>query len=284
MKNRIMKKLGLFILSGVLFAATTNAQVKTPMPSPTAEIEQKIGLSEIEIEYSRPGVKGRTIFGDLVPFGEMWRTGANGPCVIDFDDETMVEGNKIAKGKYAMFTIPGEDMWTIVLNSNTKKNAWEYDESTEAARFEVKPVKIPSKKETFTIEFDEITDASATLNLVWENTRVPIKLTLNTDEAVMASIKDALAGPSAGSYYQAARYYYQNKKDLKMSLDWITKACNMDPDKYWMLKWKAEIQFANGLKKEAIATATKSKELAAKAENKDYVKLNEDNIAKWSKK
>ncbi len=279
-----MKELGLFILSGALFATTINAQVKTPMPSPTAEIEQKIGLSEIEIEYSRPGVKGRTIFGDLVPYGDMWRTGANGPTIVEFDDETMVEGNKVEKGKYAMFTIPGEEMWTIIFNSNTKNNVWNYDESTETARFEVKSVKTESKKETFTIEFDEITDASATLNLVWENTRVPIKLTLNTEEAVMASIDKALAGPDAGSYYQAARYYYQNDKDLKKSLEWITKACDMDPDKYWMLKWKAEIQAANDMKKEAIATATKSKELAAKAENKDYVKLNEDNIAKWSKK
>ena len=279
-----MKKISML---AVVFAAglfVANAQVKTPRPSPNAEVEQELGLTEVEVKYSRPSVKGRTIFGDLVPYGTMWRTGANSPTIVDFDDKVMVEGNEIEKGKYAMFTIPGKDKWTVIFNSNTKKNAWEYDESTEAARFEVTPSKLAQPVESFTIGFDNLRDASCSMYMAWENTKVSFNIEVNTDEAVMATIEKTMAGPEAYDKYLAARYYYENDKDLKKALTWVTEACDAMPDKYWMLKWKAEIQAANGLTKEAIATAEKSKTLAAEAYKQGYVKMNEENIAKWKKK
>lgn len=279
-----MKKISML---AVVFAASlfvANAQVKTPRPSPNAEVEQELGLTEIEVKYSRPSVKGRTIFGDLVPYGEMWRTGANSPTIVDFDDKVMVEGKAIEKGKYAMFTIPGKDNWTVVFNSNTKKNAWEYDESTEVARFDVKPTALSNNVESFSIGFANLRDASCSMYLAWEKTQVSFKIEVNTDEAVMTSIEKTMAGPEAYDKYLAARYYFENNKDLKKALTWVTEACDAMPDKYWMLKWKAEIQAANGMKKEAIATAEKSKALAAEAKNDSYVKMNDENIAKWKQK
>lgn len=279
-----MKKIGLFVLASTMMVGAAIAQVKTPAPSPKAEVEQALGLTEIEIEYSRPSMKGRTIFGDLVPYDKLWRTGANAPTVVKFDDDVTIEGNKVEEGKYALFTIPGKDKWTVILNSNTKNNVYNYDNSTEVAKFDVTPSKMADTKETFTIGFDNLRDNECTMYLAWENTRVSMKISVNTDEAVMASIKKEMAGPSAGSYYQAARYYHENGKDKKEALNWINKANELDPGKYWMMKWKAEIQASNGLTKEAIATAKEAKALAEKAGNQEYVKINEENIAKWSKK
>lgn len=277
-----MKRILALIICATLIGVV-NAQVKTPAPSPSQVVKQALGLSKIEVNYSRPGVKDREIFGKLVPFDKMWRTGANGVTTIKVKSKVMFEGKELKKGTYAFLTIPGKDKWTIVVNSNTKNNAWAYDDATEVFRIDVKPVTSTEKVENFTIGFDNLTDASCTMQLKWANTVVPIKVTVNTEEAVMATIDKTLAGPSAGDYYTSAKYYFQKDKDLEKALEWIEKSSTMAPDKFWVEKWYAEILAANGDKKKAIEVATKSIELAETAGNKEYVKFNKDNIAKWSK-
>lgn len=286
MKNQtIMMKAKLFLLSlATVVATSVQAQVKTPRPSPNAEIEQEIGLTEIEVEYSRPSAKGREIFGGLVPYETMWRTGANAATTIKFDDDMKVEGMEIKQGKYSLFTIPGKEKWTIVFNARDDINVWDYDESGEVLRFDVEPIELKDMVETFTINFNEIRDDAVTMELIWEYTKVPIKITTNTDQAVMASIEKTMAGPEARDMYLSARYYYQNDKDVKQALEWIQKASELDPDKYWVEKWHAEILAANGKYKEAITVATKSMELAEKGGNDQYVEVNKENIEKWKKK
>lgn len=236
MKNQtIMMKAKLFLLSlATVVATSVQAQVKTPRPSPNAEIEQEIGLTEIEVEYSRPSAKGREIFGGLVPYETMWRTGANAATTIKFDDDMKVEGMEIKQGKYSLFTIPGKEKWTIVFNARDDINVWDYDESGEVLRFDVEPIELKDMVETFTINFNEIRDDAVTMELIWEYTKVPIKITTNTDQAVMASIEKTMAGPEARDMYLSARYYYQNDKDVKQALEWIQKASELDPDKYWV--------------------------------------------------
>ncbi|MCR9015600.1 DUF2911 domain-containing protein [Aquiflexum gelatinilyticum] len=267
-----------FILFATFSTLAIGQQIQMPQASPSATISQKIGLTDVIIEYSRPSTKGRKIFGELVPFGEVWRTGANAATIINFKNEAKVEGNLIPAGSYALYSIPGKTEWTIILSKNTKLwGAVGYDPKDDLVRFNVKPGKTGQKYETMEINFVDMTDTGATIAMKWENTRVKFRIETEVDSIVMAEIKALVIDKEAenpGLLYQAANYYFTNNKDMDQAFDWISKSVNQDP-KYWTMHLKAKIELALGKKKEAIESATKSMEMAKEAKNPDYVSLNE---------
>lgn len=277
--------LSVFLVGAIAFG---NAQVKTPQPSPSASVKQTIGLSEVTVEYSRPSANARKVFGNLVPMNQVWRTGANGSTDITFKSEASFNGITVPAGKYALYTIPSGSDWEIVLYKDTEQWGAPKDLKAEeiVARTKVKAQINPLFVETFSIGFDDLKTDKANLILSWENTMVKVPIVMDSKNEVLKSINSTLSTKEAkaSDYNQAAGYYLQEKMDLKKALEYSTKANEMQPDVFYMLKLKAEIQAANGLKKEAIETAKKSMELAKKASNDDYVKMNVDNIAKWSKK
>lgn len=281
-----MKKnlLSLFLVGAF---AMSNAQVKTPQPSPSASVKQTIGLSEVSVDYSRPSANERKVFGNLVPMDVVWRTGANGSTDITFGNEASFNGIKVPAGKYALYTIPSANEWEVVLYKDTEQ--WGAPKELKAeeivAKTKVKAEKNPLFVETFSIGFNDLKTDRANLILSWENTMVKVPIVMDSKKEVLESINATLGKKEAkaSDYNQAAGYYFQEKMDLKKALEYATKANEMQPDVFYMLKLKAEIQAANGMKKEAVETAKKSMELAKKASNDDYVKMNADNIAKWSK-
>ena len=262
----------LILVTGVLAASFATAQLKTPQPSPTASIEQIVGLTEVEIEYSRPGVKGRTVFGDLEKYGEVWRTGANKATSIEIEDDVKIGGKEVPAGTYSLFTIPGETEWTIIINKNTELwGAGGYKQEEDQARFNVKPTKLNDMVESFTIDFSNFTSNSAIINLSWQNTRVSFPIETKANEDVEKQIKELLVdGPSAGTYYAGARYYLDNEKDMTQALTWINKAIEKRPEAFWYMHQKAKIQSKLGKTKEAIATAEKSMEMAKVNKEGDY--------------
>lgn len=283
-----MKKV--FIMA--LFALSTltiNAQVETPQASPAAKVDQVVGLTNVKIDYSRPGAKGRTVYGDLVPYGKNWRTGANANTVISFDEDIKVNGKDLKKGKYALYTTPKADSWDVIFYTATDN--WglpeKWDESKVALRTTVKPETLNKSVESFTISINSLTNDSATLDLAWERTTVSIPFTVPTNEIAMNSIEKALAGPTSRDYFSAAQYYYQSNNDLNKALTWINSAVEMTPTgadtPFWYLRLKSLIQAKLGDKKGAIATAKSSLNAAVKAGNADYEKMNKDSIAEWSK-
>lgn len=273
----------------VLLALTTfvgtelSAQINTPAPSPASHVEQMIGLSKVTLDYSRPSARGRKVFGELVPYGEVWRTGANASTDITFSDDVMLNGNKVPAGKYALYTIPGEKEWTIIIYKNTELwGSGGYDSADDLVRFTVEPMNVPMKYETFTIAFTDMADrTSATLNIMWENTIASFKIVTNPDPQIMAQIKEMVIDtdkPTQNALFAAADYYYANDKDLKMAHKWI-KMANGSDAKFWMVHLQAKIEAKMGEKEMALATAKKSMQMAKDAGNMDYVRLNEKLIS-----
>lgn len=279
-----MKNLFAVLLLVAFTAYSSEAQIKTPSASPSATVKQSVGLTEVTIEYSRPGAKGRTIFGAdaLVPDGKLWRTGANSVTMVSFSDDVMIEGQELKAGKYGVLSIPSASSWDVNFYEHESNNWSSYTDKAPTLSVTVNPIKICNFIETFTISVDDLTDHGATINLGWANKMVPVKLGTNADKTVMASIEKVMAGPSAGDYYNAANYYFSAGKDLNQALEWINKATEGPDKKFWQIKRKSEILGALGRTKEAIETAKLSLELATKAGNDDYVKMNNDNIKKWS--
>ena len=279
------------LLTATFFLATmaVSAQVKTPAPSPKAEFEQMVGLTDVEIEYSRPSAKGRAVFGDLVPFGKMWRAGANQNSMISFGDDVMIDGKTLVKGKYALFITPKADNWEVVFYTDTDN--WgtpeNWDEAKVAVRTNVKPETLNRNVETFTISLNNVTNDSAHLEFAWERTLAAVKFEVPTSKLAMANIDKALAGPAAADYFSAAQYYFQSNGDNAKALEYINKAAEMTSAKgtpFWYNRLKSQIQAKAGDKKGAIETAKASLAAAEKAGNADYVKMNKDSIAEWSKK
>jgi hypothetical protein len=263
-----------------VFAQTSAVQF--PSPSPTEMLKQHVGLADIEIVYSRPGVKGRLIFGGLVPYGEVWRTGANASTKISFSTAVKLNGTEIPAGKYALYTIPGKKEWTMILSKDTGLNgAFGYNPTNDLARFQVVPVKLAKPVETFTIDVNDIRDDSATINLVWEKTRVPLKLELDLVSVLVPQIEAAMAAPGGNKpYYQAAMFYYEHGQDLRKASQWIDAAI-AQRETYYIVHLKAKILAKLGDKAGAIAAAKRSTELAIKAEGprSGYVKMNADLIS-----
>ncbi|MFC5045307.1 DUF2911 domain-containing protein [Aquimarina hainanensis] len=280
-----MKKIVLF-LSTSLFCLGATAQVETPQPSPNSKIEQVVGLTDVTVSYSRPSKKGRTIFGGLVPYDKLWRTGANANTKISFSDDVKIGGKELKKGEYAVFTKPGKENWEVIFYSDasnwgTPRN---WDDSKVALKTTVKASALPMSVETFTILFSDFTMDSAKLNFVWDTTEVAFKIEVPSKKKAIASIEKVLAGPSANDYYQAA-VFYKNTKDFAKAKQYIDKAVTLRKEPaFWHLRQQSLIYAASGDKAGAIKAAKSSLELAKKAGNDDYVKLNQDSLKEWGAK
>jgi len=264
-----------------------NAQVTTPQPSPFSKVEQKVGLTDFTIEYSRPGVKGRTIFGDLVPYDKVWRMGANKNSIITFTDNVTIMGQILEAGSYAIFAKPGKEVWEVLFYSDTEN--WgtpeKWDDGKVAARVNAEVFPVPFNVENFTIDINQITNSGATLEFLWEKTYIAVPFTVPTDDKVLASINDALNGtPKASDYYAAAVYYSEEGKDLKQAKEWMDKAMKMtEKPMFYQLRQQSVIYAKAGDKKGAIKIAKQSLEASKKAGNDDYVKMNLDSIKEWEK-
>lgn len=272
------------VLCFVALTISAQAQIKTPAPSPSATIMQTVGLTDVTIEYSRPSAKGRTIFGEnaLVPNGKIWRTGANSVTKITFSSDVMIEGKELKAGKYGILTMPGASQWAVHFYT-FESNSWSsYKEATPALAVMVDALKSGRMTESFTISIDDLKSDGATMHLAWAKTIIPVNISTEVDKTVMANIEKVMAGPSVADYYNAASYYFSAGKDLKQALIWMNKATDGPDKKFWQIKRKSELLAALGQTKEAIEAAKVSLDLATKAGNADYIKMNKDNIANWS--
>ena len=280
-----MKKFFFTTLILCLSIMVVQAQVKTPAPSPLCKVEQSVGMTDVSIEYSRPGVKDRTIFGDLVPYDKKWRTGANRATKLKFSTDVNVGGVDLPAGQYALYTKPGMSTWTMYFYTDTSGGGVprEWDDSKVAATFDVKSMKSAANFESFLINLNNMRNDGATIDLCWENTIVSIPLNVPSDEMVMSSIEKTMAGPSAGDYYNAARYYREAGKDLNQALEWMDKSLEMNGERFWTLRQKALLLADMGMKDKAIEVAKRSIELAKEAGNEDYVKNNTKSITDWMK-
>lgn len=270
-----MKKI--LFLAAIAAANVTFAQtLTTPQPSTTQTIKQNFGLSSIELSYSRPNAKGRTVIGDLVPFGKVWRTGANQATTLNFDDDVTIGDKKITAGKYGLLTIPDKENWTLIITKQLDVTSpAAYKEENDVVRINVKPVTIKDKVETFTIQFMNVKASTCDLNLQWENTSVTLPISTDVESKVMSQINNIMTKDNL-PYFSAAMYYMENGKDLNQALSWFNKATEQNPAAFYMFYQKANCLSKLGKKQDAIATATKSRELSVIAKNTDYVKLNDD--------
>lgn len=278
-----MKKMLLIAGMAAMFMVA-EAQIQTPAASPAGSVSSTIGLTDVKIEYFRPSLKGRKIFGEkdvMYPHGTIWRTGANSGTKISFSDDVKVENIDVPKGEYLIFTWPNANEWTVSLYKDISigGNTNAYDASKEAAKFKVKTKKLAEKVETFTISIDDIAadNKTAKVTLKWENTAVPFTVAVDYDEKVMKSI-EASTKVNPGNYFQAAVYYLETGRDLNKALEWMNMALESNPKAFWMLHQKARIQKALGDKKGATETATASLNAAKAANNRDYQTMNEDLI------
>lgn len=272
MLQKLILSCGLFF---VLLTADAQ-QLRTPAASPTQTIKQDFGISSIELSYSRPAMKGRKVFGDLVPYGKLWRTGANAATRVKFADDVTIAGAPVKAGEYVLYTVPGENEWEVVLNKGlTNWGIDGYKQDQDVARVKVKPVKLDDNVENFTLQLADIKPNSANLQIMWEKTGVNVPIVTDVDTKVMAQI-DNLMNRDNRPYFQAAMYYMESGKDLNKALGWFDKALEQNPNAFWMHHQRANALARLGKKTEARAAATKSRELALAAKNMDYVKLNDD--------
>ena len=258
-----------------------NAQIKTPQPSPTATITQKVGISNISVEYSRPGAKEREIFGGLVSYEKMWRTGANKATKITFDENCVFGGAKIKKGSYSLFTIPGKKEWTVVLNKNTELwGVGEYDKEKQVCSIVAKVIETKDFTESFTIDFGTFQSFSAIMSLKWANTKIGIKIeSLAAKELEKQFLELLTKGPSANDYYNGAKFFVDNTSEYDMALEWINTAIEKKPDAFWMMFHKARILKKIGDNKQSISVAEEVISLAKeKKDDYGYIKRSEDLI------
>ncbi|HEY1661811.1 MAG TPA: DUF2911 domain-containing protein [Verrucomicrobiae bacterium] len=256
-----------------------------PDASPACTLKQRVGLTDIEIDYSRPGAKGREIFGGIVPFGTVWRTGANQATRITFSTPVKLEGKEIPAGTYGLFTIPDKSDWTVILNKDANQwGAFQYNQKDDLVRFQVAPISIGVPIETFTIEFNRLRDESAVLNLAWDTTVVPIHLTVDVSSTLVPQIETTMAQPGRKSdalYFQAATFYYDHDLDMTNALNWVNAGLADNPNiAFEMLHLKAGILAKQGDNAGAIAAAKQSTDLANKAEGpgNSFDKMNQDLI------
>ena len=281
-----MKKLILltFICS---LSLSINAQIKSPQPSTSQTVTQTVGLTNIELSYSRPSMRERNIFGELVPYGKMWRTGANKNTTITFDKDVIIGSKEVKAGTYAIFTKPNAQSWEVYFYSDTSNwgtpAAWENEKVVASIKANV--VAMPMEVETFTISFDAITNDSATLGFRWDHTYVAVPISFFTDTQVTKSIESVMSGPNAGDYYTAAVYYLNADKDIKKAKNWIDKAIEMrENPAFWYYRQQSLIYAKSGDKNGAIKAAKKSLAFAKEAGNEDYVALNTKSLKAWEGK
>jgi tetratricopeptide (TPR) repeat protein len=283
-----MKKLvlNLFVLCFLaLMSQPLAAQISTPAPSPASKLMQTVGLTDITVEYSRPGVKGRTIFAadGLVPYGEIWRTGANAATKISFSDDVKVGGEALKAGDYAILSKPNAGTWEVMFFPYEGGNWGAYVEKEPAISVQAKTMETGQKVENFSISIDGMQMDEAQLIFAWDNTAAVLPIEVNVDERVLSNIEQVLAGPTPNDYFAAASYYHQAGKDLTKALEWVKKANDTDQPRFWQVRLEALILADLNRKQEAIEAAKKSMKLAEEAGNKDYVRMNKKSIDEWSK-
>lgn len=278
-----MKKLALFVIM-IAVSFGVQSQISTPAPSPASTLIQKVGLTDVTVEYSRPSMRGRTIFGDLVPYDKLWRTGANARTKITFSDDVMIGDQELKAGSYAIFTKPGTSSWEVFFYTDTNGGGTpsDWDESKVAAKTTAQVHSMDMPVETFTITIDDLSADSATLGMLWEKSYVGVKFSVPTDKTVMSGIEKIMNGPAANDYYAAAVYYMDSGKDINKAKEWMDKAMSMtDKPAFWQLRQQSLIYAKAGDKKQAIATAKKSLAAAEAAGNDDYIKMNKDSLKEW---
>ena len=271
-----MKRILFLSAFSLSMAMMAHAQtLTTPQPSPTQTIRQNFGLSTVELSYSRPGVKDRKVFGDLVPFGKVWRTGANQATTITFGEDVMIGDKKVPAGKYGLVTIPEKDQWTVIITKQLDiTSPAAYKQENDVVRVMARAVPLPFKVETFTMTFDNVKSNSLALGMLWDQTMVSIPINVDVDTKIMAQI-DNMMNKDNRPYYNAAMYYVENGKDQAKALAWFDKAIEQNPKAFWVYHQKANLLAKMGKKQDAIASANKSIELAKEAKNDDYVALNQ---------
>jgi hypothetical protein len=275
-----MKSFLLPVLAIFCFAASSSAQVRMPAPSPTQTIKQDFGLGTIELTYSRPAAKGRKIFGDLVPYDKLWRTGANAATRISFTDNVEIGGKRLDTGSYVIYTIPGTEYWEIIINRGIKNWGIDgYKESEDVCRFKVNPIKMDMKLESLTMVFAEVKPESCELQIMWAKTAVVIPISTNIREKIKTQINAGMETDKK-PYWAAAQFYNEYDKNLTKALENVSKAIEDNPKAYWMMIYKARIQKEMGDNDGAKLSAQRSLELAKEAKNDDYVKMNEELLKK----
>ncbi len=269
----ILKKFLFVVLFATSIYNTEAQSIGVPAPSPLQTVKQNFGTSDVSLEYSRPSAKGRKVYGDVVSFGTIWRTGANGSTKITFTDDVKVEGKDVKAGTYAIYSIPNEGNWDIMLYKDTKLggNVDEYKAENEVLKVNVKTTKVTEKVETFTVNFNNITATSTTLELVWENTKVPVQITTEIDSKIMKNIENTLLKDNR-PFYSAATYYYDNNKDMTKALEFVNKSLENNKEAYWVYMLKAKIAKKMGNTALAIEAAKLSNQFATADKDEAYIK------------
>ena len=263
-------------------------KITTPQPSPLGMVSQRVGLTDVAIEYSRPGVKGRTIFGDLVAFGKTWRTGANSNTKVTFSSDVIIDGQTLKAGSYGLYSVPNKDSWEVMFYTESDNSGVprDWDDSKVAAKTTVNVQAFPINVETFTISINDVTSTTAVLGILWEKTYVAVTFEVPTDEMVSATIDAVMAAtPKAGDYYNAAIYYNQQDIDIKRANEWMEKAMSLtEKPAFWQLRQQSLIYAKIGDSEKAIAVAEKSLELSKEAGNEAYIKMNTESLNEWGAK
>lgn len=274
-----MKKIFITALAAFAFFGAVAQQLSTPQASPTQTIKQNFGLASIELSYSRPGIKGRKVFGDLVPYGQVWRTGANQATTLTFGEEVMIGGTKVPAGKYGLLTIPDAKEWTIIISKQTdvtSPDAYKMDQ--DVVRVKASPMPMPFPIETFTISFDDVKASSCNLGILWDNVYVALPISADVDTKVMKQIETIMTKDNK-PYYAAAQYYFDSGKDMNQALSWINKAVDASPNAMpWVHTLKTKILAKLGKKEDAMAAAKNAIRIANETKFPDFVKQNEDII------
>lgn len=278
----------LFFALWITFSFISKAQITHPKQSPGAVVQQEAGLTKITVDYSRPSVRGREVFGNLVPYGRIWRVGANESTKFTVTEDVIIMGNTLKAGTYALYAFPYEKEWEVVFHSNTTH--WgdgraKYNPDEDVFRIKVQPVKIKDFQETFAISFDKITHNGLLMYWDWAFTRIIIPVKLNTQAQMQKQLKEQInSNPTAISYYQAARFYQEQTINLKQALQWLDKAEKLEGPKYYISRVRSLIYAENGNYKKAVEAAKISLEIAESLGKDEFVRMNQHNIKKWSVK
>ncbi|MFT4647604.1 MAG: hypothetical protein ACI9X4_000817 [Glaciecola sp.] len=271
----LAKSLSVLAVSMVALHTTAQAQINKAAPSPHATTVQQVGLSKVTLDYSRPGVKGRKIFGELEAYGAVWRAGANACTTIEFDANAMVAGSEVPAGKYSVFTIPQKDKWTFILNKDTGLwGAGGYDPAKDIMRVELPIIALKDVHETLTIEFAGFHSNGANLCISWANTKISVPVVIDSDAMVFAEIDEKIINAkgeiSGRTYFDAAMFYFEKKKDLPLAATWMDKAVELNPEAFWQIYAQAEMALHMGDSAKAITCVEASIKMAKKSPQGDY--------------
>lgn len=276
------------ILLVLLLSFTSiNAQIDHPRVSPQTTIEQNIGLATVKVVYSRPAVRGRKIMGELVPYGRIWRVGANESTKFSTDKPITINGNILEPGTYALYAFPSAESWEFAFHANTSHwgdGRTDYDPAEDIFRIKLIPEKMGELRENFLISFDHINHNGMEMILEWEYTRLRIPIDIDTDAQMQLEIEKQIQGnPTAQTYYEAARYLQEQQIELDRALKYVNTAIEIGGDTYYYHRIKSLLEASLGNYPQAVEAALKSLELARSEGKDEFVRMNQRNIDKWNK-